>query len=107
MDKGLKPLEGGLADNMFSALLAAAGFHIFLSTSLSDDIPNASYKAKAVVALFFITYSLVKEVGLSKLFGLGAAKKEAVKPAKVIEEAPEKKGSKKGKKETAESKKKA
>jgi hypothetical protein len=105
MDKGLKPLEGGLADNMFSALIAAATYHLFLNTSLSENVPYAEKKVKVVVAVFFITYSLVKEVGISKIFGLGGEKKVEKAP-KVVEVAePKAKG--KGKKEAAESKKKA
>ena len=62
MDKGMKPLEGGLADNMFSALVAATGYHLFMNTSLSEGVPMAGKKAQVVVATYFILYSLMKEV---------------------------------------------
>ncbi|CAB9505959.1 expressed unknown protein [Seminavis robusta] len=66
--KGLGPIENGLAPNMFSALVAATGYHLFMNTSLSDDIPYAAKKAQVVIGCYFIVYSLVKELDLVKVF---------------------------------------
>jgi hypothetical protein len=68
LTNGLAPLEHGLAPNMLSALVAATFFHLFLNTSLSDNVTDAAYKAQVVVACGFIGYSLVTDVGLSNLF---------------------------------------
>ena len=66
LNKGLEPLEkNGLAPNMWSAFVAAAFYHIFMNTSLSDGIPDAAKKAQVLVACFFIVYGLAKDVGSS------------------------------------------
>lgn len=62
LNKGLDPLEKkGLAPNMWSAFVAAACYHIFVSTPTSDGIPDAAKKAQVLVASFFILYGLVKD----------------------------------------------
>lgn len=65
LNKGLSPLEKGLAPNMWSAFCGAAFYHIFMNTSLSDGIPDAAKKAQVCVACFFILYGLAKDVGSS------------------------------------------
>lgn len=56
LDKGLDPLKNGLAPNMLSALIAAAFFHLFMSTSISDGIVDAKKKAHLLVAIFFVIH---------------------------------------------------
>ena len=68
LSKGLDPLlEGGLAPNMLSALIAATFYHLFVSTSISDDVIDAHKKAHVMVAKFFIAYGLAKGVNISFL----------------------------------------
>ena len=85
LDKGLTPLEKGLAPNMWSAFVAATCYHIFVSTSLSDGIPDAAKKAQVLVACFFILYGLAKDIG-TDMFTIKvnetATKKEPVKAKK-------------------------
>lgn len=73
LNKGLDPLlQGGLAPNMLSALIAATFYHLFVSTSISDDVIDAPKKAQVLVAKFFIAYGLAK--GVSLKFGSDNAK---------------------------------
>jgi hypothetical protein len=59
LNKGLDPIKDtGLGENMISAFLGATFYHIFLNTTLSKGVMNASKKAHAVVAIFFIFYHL-------------------------------------------------
>jgi hypothetical protein len=67
-DKGLKPLDKGLAPNMLTALIAAACYHLFLNTSLSDGVMDAPKKAHLMVAFFFISCGLYLDSGMSKIF---------------------------------------
>jgi len=86
LNKGLDPLkEGGLAPNMLSALIAAAFYHLFVSTSISDDVIDAPKKAQVLVAKFFIAYGLAKGVSLkfsSTAQPEAAAKTSAMKTKK-------------------------
>jgi hypothetical protein len=68
LDKGLKPLDKGLAPNMATALVAATFLNFFLNTSLSEGVIDAKKKAHIVVALFFVSYGLYLDAGLSKFF---------------------------------------
>lgn len=59
LDKGLEPIkEGGLAQPMLSAFIAATFYHLFISTSLSDGVIDAPKKAHVTIAVFFICYHL-------------------------------------------------
>ena len=90
LDKGLSPIEkDGLAPNMISALIGAAFYHLFVSTSLSDGVIDAPKKAHVLVAQYFIAYGLAK--GINFKFGSGessetkpvaVAKKSALKTKK-------------------------
>ena len=82
MDKGLAPIEKGLASNMISAMVAATCYHLFMNTSLSNDIPNAAVKAQVFVAYFFIMQGLVMDVGLSKIFYVEASSRSKSKVKK-------------------------
>jgi len=63
-NKGLDPIKNGLAAPMITALMAAASFHLFLNTSLSDGVANAKNKAHVHIAFFFICSGLVTAFGL-------------------------------------------
>lgn len=74
-DKGLKAIENaGLADNMMTALVAAAFYNFFIFSSLSDGVIDAHKKAQFLVAVFFITRNLFSTFG-SKLMGKEKVKK--------------------------------
>jgi len=62
LSKGLEPMKDGMAPPMITALIGAAGYHLFLSTSLSQGCIDAPKKAHLHLALFFIF------VGLSTAF---------------------------------------
>lgn len=64
-DKGLKPMEKGLAKPMLTAVVGATCFHLYLNTSLSDGCINAKAKARVHVALFFIAVGLIDTLGFS------------------------------------------
>ena len=66
MSKGLDPIKNGLAQPMYSALIAAACFHIFLHTSLSDGVVNAADKARVLIVVFFIALNLSSAFPWSK-----------------------------------------
>jgi hypothetical protein len=59
LSQGLDPIYAGLTPPMKTALVAAACFHLFTSTSLSDGCIDAAKKAQFHVALFFIASGLV------------------------------------------------
>ncbi len=59
LSQGLDPIYSGLTPPMKTALVAAACFHLFLSTSLSDGCIDAAKKAQFHVALFFVASGLV------------------------------------------------
>jgi hypothetical protein len=56
--KGLDPIKDGLTQPMISSAIAAAFYHLFLNTSMSDGIKDAAKKAHVLVAIFFIAYNL-------------------------------------------------
>lgn len=59
LNKGLDPIKlEGLGQPMLSALIAATGYHLFLSTSLSEGVIDAKKKAHVCVTTFFILYHL-------------------------------------------------
>jgi hypothetical protein len=59
LNKGLDPIKtAGLGQPMMSALIGATFYHLFIHTSLSDGVVDASKKAQVIMALFFITYNL-------------------------------------------------
>jgi len=90
MDKGLSPLEKGLAPNMWSAMVAAASYHLFVSTPLSEGIPDAAKKAQVLVACFFIVYGLAMEVG-TNILTIKVNEKPTAKAAKKVVAAKAKK----------------
>jgi len=58
MSKGLDPIKNGLAQPMYTALTAAACLHLFLSTSLSEDVVDAGKKAQLMMAVYFIASNM-------------------------------------------------
>lgn len=66
LNKGLDPVAKGLAVPMLTAFLAAAGFHLYLNTSLSDGCIDARDKARVHVGLFFISTALINNFGFFK-----------------------------------------
>jgi len=59
LSKGLDPIkEGGLAQPMYSALIAATCFHFFMHTSLSDGVIEPVKKAQLVIAVSFIIHNI-------------------------------------------------
>jgi len=75
--KGLDPIKSGLASPMLSALVAAAGFHLFLNTPLSEGVIDAKQKAHVHVAVFFIAVGLTNVFGLTNNQKAPTAKKES------------------------------
>jgi len=73
MSKGLDPIKGGMSSTMFTALTAAAAYHIYLSTPLSDGCIDAQKKAQLHVALYFISsglanaFQFMKEPAVKKI----------------------------------------
>ena len=63
LNKGLDPIKAGLATPMVSALTGAAIFHLFLNSSLSDGVVNATDKARFCLASYFIICGLAKGLG--------------------------------------------
>ncbi|GFH48885.1 hypothetical protein CTEN210_05361 [Chaetoceros tenuissimus] len=76
LNKGLDPIKGGLPNPVLTALTAATCLHFFLSTSLSEGCINPIKKAQVMIALFFITVSIVSDFGLSANKTVTKAKKE-------------------------------
>lgn len=74
LNKGLDPIKSGLAPNMLTALVAAAGFHLFLNSPFSEGVVDAKAKAHVHVSVFFILS------GISTAFDLFS--KTAPPPAK-------------------------
>lgn len=60
---------------MLSALIAAACFHLFLNTSLSDGVVEATAKAKVAAAMYFILYKLYASYGNRMMSMLGLTSK--------------------------------
>jgi uncharacterized membrane protein YeiH len=78
LSKGLDPIKNGLAPNMLSALAAATFIHLFLNTSLSNNMKDAAPKVHVIVAVAFVTLGLIQafEINVMKLI-----KREKPKPA--------------------------
>jgi len=66
LNKGLDPIKSGLAQPMLSAFIAATTLHLWLNTSLSDGVVDATKKGKVCVAAFFIVYNLYDTLYASK-----------------------------------------
>lgn len=62
LDKGLDPIKAGLGQPMLSAFIAATCFHLFMNTSLSQDVVQAKSQGQIAMALFFIAYNLYSNV---------------------------------------------
>eukprot|EP00591_Stephanopyxis_turris_P005258 CAMPEP_0195521538 /NCGR_PEP_ID=MMETSP0794_2-20130614/18913_1 /TAXON_ID=515487 /ORGANISM="Stephanopyxis turris, Strain CCMP 815" /LENGTH=260 /DNA_ID=CAMNT_0040651113 /DNA_START=1 /DNA_END=783 /DNA_ORIENTATION=+ len=75
MNKGLEPMKNGLAPPMLTALLGAAGYHLYLSTSLSDGTIDAEKKAKVHVAAMFVSVGLAAAFNVAQPATVTAAKK--------------------------------
>lgn len=59
LSKGLDPIRNsGLAPNMMTAFVAAAFYHLFLMSSLSNGIMDVEKKAHLMVALFFVAHGM-------------------------------------------------
>jgi len=65
LNKGLDPIKSGLQAPMLSALIGAAVFHIFMNTSLSEDVINAKAKAHVHMTMFFIAIGEISAFHLS------------------------------------------
>lgn len=76
-NKGLEPIKEGMTSPALTALLGAAGYHLFLNTSLSKGCMDAAKKAHVHVAIFFIL------VGVVNALELTVQKSAAVKKPKV------------------------
>lgn len=72
MNKGLDPIKEGLTSPALTALLGAAGYHLFLNTSLSEGCIDAPKKAHVHVALFFVAVGVVNALGLTVQKGVAA-----------------------------------
>jgi hypothetical protein len=58
-NKGLDPIKAsGLGQPMMSAMFGATFYHLFVHTSLSDGVLEASKKAQVIIACFFIAYNM-------------------------------------------------
>lgn len=66
LNKGLDPIKSGLAQPMLSAFIAATMLHLWINTSLSDGVVDATKKGKVCVAAFFIVYNLYDTLLASK-----------------------------------------
>lgn len=86
LNKGLDPIKNGLAPPMFSAFIAATFYHLFMNTSLSDGVVDASKKAHVLVALWFIVYGLYSAGILTTAANkeLTSAEKNLTPPAKQL-----------------------
>lgn len=91
LNKGLEPLMEGLAPNMMTALVGAAFYHLFVSTSLSDGVVSADKKAHLLVAEFFVVYGLFLELELPFLKKETAATKVAAAAEKTVKVAKKEK----------------
>jgi hypothetical protein len=69
---GYTPIHSGLTPPMMTALIAAAAYHLFVSTSLSDGCIDAAKKAQFHVAIFFVASGVITAYGLQ-------AKQKAIK----------------------------
>ena len=67
LNKGLDPIKEGIQPPMFSAFLAAVGFHLFVNL-YADDVVYGVKKAKVVVAAWFILYGFYTNGILDKMF---------------------------------------
>jgi len=83
LDKGLTPIQDGLAPPMFSAFVAATFYH-FTTHFYADEIVDCNKKCKVIVATWFITYAFFKNGILPNLLPKTAAAppKVAVKAEK-------------------------
>ena len=63
LSKGLEPIKAGLATPMVSALTGSAVFHLFLNSSLSGGVIDATDKARFCLASYFIVCGLAKGLG--------------------------------------------
>jgi hypothetical protein len=76
LNKGLDPIKSsGLAPPMFSALVGATFFHLFLNTSLSEGVQDAKAKAHVILATWFILHGMHSN-GLFKYLAPSAAEKK-------------------------------
>ena len=73
LNKGLDPIRQGLQDNMFTALVAATFYHLFLNSPFSADVLYADKKAHLLVAKFFVAHGLYKGLDWWALGGDKAA----------------------------------
>ncbi|GKY91714.1 hypothetical protein MPSEU_000143200 [Mayamaea pseudoterrestris] len=59
LNKGLEPIKAdGLAQPMVTAFIAAAFYHLFNATSISDGVIGAEKKSQVLIATFFIATNL-------------------------------------------------
>lgn len=80
MNKGLDPIKEGMSSPALTALLGAAGYHLFLNTSLSEGCIDAPKKAHVHVALLFIVVGIVNALGLTVQKSSAAATAADKKP---------------------------
>ena len=74
-NKGLAPIENGMAYPMITACLGSALVHLFLNTSLSEGVVDAKEKAHLHLALFIIMVGLVNGLNLKPSTGGAKVKK--------------------------------
>jgi hypothetical protein len=81
MSKGLDPIKNGLAQPMYTALIAAAGLHLFLATSMSEGVMEAGKKAQLCMAIFFIADNLRN--AFPQVFSFSSSQQQGMEKKKV------------------------
>lgn len=66
LNKGLDPIANGMQTPMITAFTGATALHLFLNTSLSGGVVNATGKAHLHLAAYFIIVGVVTGLGLDK-----------------------------------------
>jgi hypothetical protein len=79
LDRGLDAIRDGLQPPMVTALIGATVYHLFISTSLSEGVKDAHYKAQLVVATFFVVTGMVQTFEIDLLSLVGLKKKDGKK----------------------------
>ena len=58
LNKGLDPIRAAFVQPALSAFVAAAFYHLFTATSMSEGVVDAPKKAHVIVTFFFVAYNL-------------------------------------------------
>ena len=67
LSKGLDPIANGLDYKMLTAVIAAACYHIFMSTSMSDGCVEAKEKAHIHITMLFAFVGVAHALQWDKL----------------------------------------